>query len=228
MRGLWLTAALISGAGCKTWHDDCAAASREFNAVIDYSVAVSDVIQDVAAAGRASPMLIDGLWSVVEDKPQTVPIQHFTPRNTYTYQGNKAFTDLPQALRVRFINRDNGWLQDEQIVYDDGYDASNTTEFEVLELPGVTDATQAWKDGRYHIATARLRPETYSFYADIEHIVCTRGDLIRFTHDVPLFGLMSARVKAVTVVSGFMVAVTLDAEVTMVSGRVLCDAFSFI
>jgi len=203
----------------QTWHDDCVTADREFNAVIDYSVSVSDVLQDVAAAGRASPMLIDGLWSIVEDKPQTVPIQHFTPRNTYSFQGNKAFTDLPQALRVRFINRDNGWLQDEQIVYDDGYNATNTTQFEVLELPGITSATQAWKDGRYHIATARLRPETYSFCADIEHIVCTRGDLIRFTHDVPLFGLMSGRVKLVTVVDGLTTAVTLDAAVTMVAGQ---------
>ena len=198
----------------QTWHDNCAAASREFNAVIDYDVSVADVLQNVAAAGRASPMLIDGLWSVVEDKPQTVPVQHFTPRNTYGFQGNKAFADLPQALRVRFINRDNGWLQDERLVYDDGFDASNTTRFETLELPGITSAAQAWKDGRYHIATARLRPETYSFCADIEHIVCTRGDLIRFTHDVPLFGLMSARVKAVTSSS-----VTLDAAVTMVAGK---------
>jgi hypothetical protein len=120
---------------------------------------------------------------------------------------------------VRFINRDNGWLQDEQIVYDDGYDAATATQFEVLELPGITSATQAWKDGRYHIATARLRPETYSFCADIEHIVCTRGDLIRFTHDVPLFGLMSARVKTVTVVDGVTTAVMLDAAVTMVAGQ---------
>src|SRR5947207_5375360 len=67
---------------------------------------------------------------------------------------------------------------------------------------GGTSPAQAWKDGRYHIATARLRPETYSFFADIEHIVCTRGDLIRFTHDVPMFGLMSARVKSLTTSGG--------------------------
>ncbi len=202
----------------QTWHDDCAAASREFNAVIDYDISVADVLQDIAAAGRASPTLIDGCWGVVEDAPQTSAVQHFTPRNSFTFSGNKAFADQPQALRVRFINRDNGWLQDERIVYDDGFDASNTTVYEVLELPGVTSSDQAWKDGRYHIATARLRPETYSFYADIEHIVATRGDLIRFTHDVPLFGLMSARVKSVASSGGFVTGVTLDADVTMTAG----------
>ena len=57
-----------------------------------------------------------------------------------------------------------------------------------MELVGVTSGDQAWKDGRYHIATARLRPETYSFGTDIEHIVCTRGDLIRV-----LSGLMKRK-----------------------------------
>ncbi len=110
-------------------------------------------------------------------------------------------------------------------MFDDGYDALSATKYETLELPGITSAAQAWKDGRYHIATARLRPETYSFNADIEHIVCTRGDLIRFTHDVPLFGLMSARVKSVTTASGFVTAATLDADVTMTSGQAYAVRF---
>lgn len=201
------------------WHGDCAAAGREFNAVIDYDTSVRDVLADVAAAGRASPTLIDGKWAVVSDAPQNVPVQHFTPRNTFGFEGRKAFTDLPQALRVRFINRRKGWLQDERLVYDDGYDAGNTERYETLDLAGVTDPDQAWKDGRYHIATARLRPETYSFSCDIEHIVCTRGDLIRFTHDVPLFGLMSARVKSLLTSGGDTTGVVLDAEVEMEAGK---------
>lgn len=198
-----------------SWHGDCAAEGREFNAVIDYDTSVRDVLADVAAAGRASPTLIDGKWAVVSDAPQNVPVQHFTPRNTAGFEGRKAFADLPQALRVRFINRNKGWLQDERLVYDDGYDAGNTTRYETLDLAGITDPEQAWKDGRYHIATARLRPETYSFSCDIEHIVCTRGDLIRFTHDVPLFGLMSARVKSLLTSGSGTTGVVLDAEVEM-------------
>jgi hypothetical protein len=197
------------------WHSDCAAAGREFNAVIDYDTSVRDVLSDVAAAGRASPTLIDGKWAVVSDAPQSVPVQHFTPRNTVNFEGRKAFTDLPQALRVRFINRNKGWLQDERLVYDDGYDTGNTARYETLDLAGITDPDQAWKDGRYHIATARLRPETYSFACDIEHIVCTRGDLIRFTHDVPLFGLMSARVKSLLTSGSETTGVMLDAETEM-------------
>ncbi len=201
------------------WHETCSAAGREFNAVIDYDVSVQDVLQDVAATGRASPTLIDGKWAVVEDRPQSVPVQHFTPRNTFGFRGEKAFDDRPEALRIRFINRDNGWLQDERLVFDDGFTAATATKYETLELAGVTASAQAWKDGRYHIATARLRPETYSFYADVEHIVCTRGDLIRFTHDVPLFGLMSGRIKSVVSAGGNITGVTLDADVPMEDGK---------
>ncbi|MBI3441728.1 MAG: hypothetical protein HY052_08035 [Proteobacteria bacterium] len=207
------------------WHEACSAAGREFNAVIDYNASVREVLQDIAATGRASPTLIDGKWAVVQDAPQNVPIQHFTPRNTFGFRGDKAFAEIPQALRVRFINRDKGWLQDEILVFDDGYDAATATKYETLELPGVTSAAQAWADGRYHIATARLRPESYIFYADVEHIVCTRGDLIRFTHDVPLFGLMSGRVKSLTISGGLITAVTLDAGVPMTADKTYAVRF---
>ncbi|HEX2753259.1 MAG TPA: host specificity factor TipJ family phage tail protein [Alphaproteobacteria bacterium] len=183
----------------QAWHETCAAEGRAFNAVIDYDVSVREVLHDIAATGRASPTILDGKWSIIEDRAQSVPIQHFTPYNTYGFQGRKAFDDVPEALRIRFINREKGWMQDERLVFRDGFDETTAAKYESLTLTGVTDPAQAWRDGRYHLATALLRPETYSFYCDIEHLVCTRGDLIRFTHDVPLFGLHSSRVAAVIV-----------------------------
>jgi hypothetical protein len=203
----------------EAWHEACGAGGREFNAVIDYDISVREVLQAVAAAGRASPAVADGKWSVAVDAPQGVPVQHFTPRNTWGFSGEKSFDEAPHALRVRFINRGKGWLQDEILAFDDGHDAATATKYDVLELTGVTSAAQAWKDARYHIASARLRPETYGFHADIEHIVCARGDLVRFTHDVPLFGLAAARVKSVGASGGNAVSVTLDAALIMEAGR---------
>ena len=200
------------------WHGACAAAGREFNAVIDYDTSVREVLQDIAAAGRASPTLSDGKWGIVEDKPQSVPVQHFSPRNTWGFEGRKAFDDIPDGLRVRFINRDKDWAQDERLVFRDGVSAETAQRYESITLPGVTSPAQAWRDGRYHLASAMLRPETYTFCCDIEHIVCTRGDLVRFTHDVPMFGLCSARIKTVihdaednSIVRG----VTLDSDIQM-------------
>lgn len=206
----------------EAWHEVCSDENREFNMVVDFDASVRETLSRVAAAGRASPTILDGKWSVIRDQAQLVPVQHFTPRNSFGFKGEKSFDDVPHALRVRFINREKSWQQDERLVFDDGYDEVTATKYEGVDFPGITDPEQVWRDARYHLAAARLRPETYSFSADIEHIVCTRGDLIRFTHDVPLFGLMSARVKSVTGDGGGpeqALSVMLDAEVEMEAGK---------
>lgn len=205
--------------GLQDWHTKCAAAGREFNTVIDYAGSVGTVLDEIAAAGRASRGLKDGKYSIVIDEAQTVPIQHFSPRNSWDFRGTKVFHDLPHGWRVRFVNRDKDWRQDERIVYDDGFDATNATLFEGLELAGVTDPQLIWKDGRYHIATARLRPEKYSFYTDVEHIVCTKGDLVRVTHDVPLWGIAAGRVKAIQTSGSNTIGVTVDEELIMSAAK---------
>lgn len=201
------------------WHDRCRESGYEFNAVIDTDLSVREVLQDIAAAGRASPAVLDGKWAVIEDIPQSVPVQHFTPANTFGFKGEKSFDEIPHALRVRFINRDKGWIQDERLVYDDGYNAANATRYDSLDLTGITSSKQAWKAGRYHIAAARLRPESFSFLCDIEHIVCTRGDLIRFSHDVPLIGLASGRVKDIIINDEKITGLILDNIIEMEAGK---------
>ena len=140
-------------------------------------------------------------------------MQHFTPRNSSGFQAARGYVDMPHAWRVRFLNEQQGWLQDERIVYDDGYTVGNATKFEGIDFVGVTHPDLIWKHGRYHIAQLRLRRETYELDTDFEHLVATRGDRVRVQHDVTLWGQGSGRVKAVDGQD-----VTLDEPVTMVSG----------
>jgi hypothetical protein len=212
--------------GLQAWHEANATAGRFFNAIIDFRTTLFQALRDVAAVGRASFAMKDGKYSVVRDIPQTVPIQHFTPRNSKDFKSTKALPDLPHAFKARFINPNANWQQDERIVYDDGFNADGSggltpaSKFEVLELLGVTDSNQAWRDGRYHIAVARLRPETYELMTDIEHLICQRGDLVKVVHDVPLWGLAYGRVKAVQVDgSGNATGVTVDEICTMEIGK---------
>lgn len=210
----------LDTAALKTWADDCAAAGIEFNGIFDFRTTVFEAARDVAAVGRASFHMRDGLYSVAQDKPQATPVQHFTPRNSWGYSGTRRFVDLPHAVKVRFLNRDRDWQQDERIVPDDGWTTDTASVFEVLELFGIDSADEAWKRGRFQIANARLRPEEHAFHADVEHIVCNRGDLIRFSHDVPLFGLGYGRLKAVNVDgSSNVTAAALDAEIVMEAAK---------
>ena len=93
---------------------------------------------------------------------------------------------------------------------DDG--TKPATEFTDLSLWGVADADQAWRDARYHIASHRLRPEIFTISADVEHIVCNRGDLVRVSHDVIGVGYGGARIKSVTNSGGAFVSATMDEE----------------
>ena len=192
------------------WALDCEAQGFTFDAVYDSQSTVYDVLNSVAAAGRASPTVRDGKFSVVRDVPQTVPVQQFTPRNSSGFSATKIFIDVPHGLKVRFINPARDWQQDERLVYDDGYHAGNATKFEGLDLFGCTSPDLAWRFGRYWLATARLRPETYTLNVDIEHLVAQRGDLVQVQHDVPLWGYATGRIVKTFYENGLLRMVTID------------------
>ncbi|MGY5791904.1 host specificity factor TipJ family phage tail protein len=196
------------------WHAFNVANGFTYDKVCSDQVSVYDRLTEIAAAGRASVSFRDGKWGVVWDVAGSEIVQHFTPRNSSGFSSVRAYADLPHGFRVNFINRTNNYLNDERVVYDDGYSAANATKFEGIDFPGVTDPKLIWKHGRYHIAQLRLQRETYSLTTDFEHLVCTRGDRVRVNHDVVLWGLGAARVKAVS--AG---GVTLDDTLPMESGK---------
>jgi hypothetical protein len=218
------------------WSEICEAENREFNAVIDFSSSVQEIRQDAAFAGRAVPIIKDGKFSVVWDGPRDTIVDHITSRNSWDYNGEINYPDMPHGWRVQFINRNKDWTQDERIVLDDGYQLNGrdslgelvlpgstlitATKFEQLTVFGITDPDQAWKEGRYHIASARLRPETHTVNMQVGRLIVTKGDLVRFTHDVPLFGLGTGRVKSIISNDDDTIAgVILDEQLAMEEGK---------
>jgi len=177
------------------FHDYCRENGFMYDGVMAEQQSVDDVLRDIAAAGRASPTRRDGKWTVIIDRPRTVVAQHFTPHNSWGFEGVKTLPRMPHAFRVQFKNAEKGYQDDEMIVYNDGYSSANATLFEGLQLPGVTTKEAVFKHARFHLAQIKLRPETYTLNADIEHIICTRGDLVRVTHFVPMWGIGTGRIK---------------------------------
>jgi hypothetical protein len=173
----------------------------------------------IASHSRASFSMRDGKFSVVRDVPQNVPVQHITPRNSFGYSGSKTFVDYPHALRVKFVNPERGYQEDERIVYDDGRNADNSSVFESLELPGCTSTTQAFRDGRYFLASGKLRPEQHTVGMDIEAVRCTLGDYVLFSHDVISVGLGASRIASLTRnASNFVTGIALEDEVNFDQG----------
>ena len=204
------------------WFDNCVAAGYEFNMIRDFRASVRDTLADIAAAGMATVAMPNGKWSVVEDVFDKAVAQHFTPHNSWGFSAERLLIEHPHAVRVRFKNEDAGYEWDELIVYADGYTSANATLFEGWEFPGITSAELIYKFARRRMALVQLRPESYSFYADFEHIACRRGSLIRASHDVMLVGLGSGRIKSITAAGGNIVSITVDEKLTMAAGTTYC------
>lgn len=210
-----VAAANVNDAALGAWFTFCATNGLAFDQVIDFQLSVRDLLQDIANAGKASPAYIDDKWTVVIEQPRSTVVQHFTPRNTRNFAGRILYNEIPDALRIRFFNKNADYREDERIIYDDGFNAANATTFQVIDLPGQTDPNNVYKLGRHYIASARLRPEIFTFEIDVEHLVALRGDLCRLTHDVPGIGQMSGRV-----VSRSTNTIVLDEPVTREAGKV--------
>jgi hypothetical protein len=194
-------------AALEDWHEFCDAQDFTCDYVLDSEVTLWEAARIICAAGRASPTRASGLWSVLIDRPQTTPAALLTPRNVKGFQGSRTFVDMPHALRVQFVDGNNDFQTDERLVYADGYgdqgmvanDATLTlaSKFQQWQVPGATSADQVYRLARYHLACAKLQPETYTFDCDWEWLTFQRGDLIHAMHDAPEWGTAAGRVTAV-------------------------------
>lgn len=192
--------------------------THRFDAVIDWSGTLHSVLQLICGVARASYANRDGKHSVVIDVPKPTPVQLFTPRNSWGYRGRRRFIDYPHALRVNFPNEQVENQTDEILSYAPSYDAGNATEFETLELIGVTGATYAWQEGQYHQKVARARAEQHEITVDVEYLVAERGDRVLVSHDVPTKNTRVGRITLAAAGGGIRPFIEIDETIETVGG----------
>lgn len=168
-----------------------------YNDVITGTKSVMEVLRDIAAAGMASPAFVDGKWSVIIDRPRDYTSQYFTTHNSWGFESTKLLPKIPDGFRVAYPNEDKAYQVDEIIVYNYGKNNTNAKVFESISLPGITNTEQVKFFAKWHLAQLKLRPEVYTLNTDFEYLVCTRGDLVKVTHDVPRWGTSSGRISSI-------------------------------
>jgi len=200
------------------WAADCEAMGYVYNAMEESGRTQLELLRDVLASGRATFGMPNGKYGCVRDVAQTTPVQMFTPRNSWDFSGQRVFFDPPHALRCQFINPQANNQQDELIVYADGYSAdgaggtTKATRYEVMDLRMCTDPVAVWRLGAYHLKASEQRANTYTLTADMEHLVCQRGQLVTAANDVVEWGAGSARIKSI---AGDRKSITLDGAITL-------------
>ena len=197
------------------WHAYCVANGLTYNRIHDYEASVLDVLSDIAAAGRASPHDKGDRWGVVVDRALDTVAAHITPRNSWGFKGERSYLTFPDAFRVSFLDETNSFIKADRIVPWPGF-VGQPRVIEKLELPGITNPAQVWKETRKRQYEIMLRLDTFTVTQDFESLVPTRGDRVELSHDVLDRDQVAARI---ILKPESLSALMLDEMVTMEEGQ---------
>jgi hypothetical protein len=164
------------------------------NFVLDFNTTLTQLIDRVTNAAQARLTVVDGRYGVLIDRAKTTPVQVFTPRNSNNFSSTRVYSEIPDGLRINYVDAGSGFEIRQETVFNDGFDATTAVDFDELDTFAVTNSEQAFRFGRYMLAQLKLRQETITIDVDFEHLVCTRGDYVVITQDAMRVGGVPARV----------------------------------
>ena len=166
------------------WHDFCSANALTYDEVLDQTgTTLREVLTRIAAAGRATPRHDGQKWGVVIDRPQSLIVDHISPRNSWNFRTSRSYVQPPHAFRVKFKDGSNDFDDAERLIEWPGHTGPIELT-ELLEVPGQTNADAVWRAGRRRQLETIHRPDTYEVMQDGAARVATRGDLVALSHDV--------------------------------------------
>lgn len=196
----------------------------ECNAYISDEITLQDLLSNIGSTSRAEAVRLNGLITVIQDIERSTPVQLFTPRNSHDYSETFALADIPDEIRMTFVDEDGGYDENTCSVYntDKGNKESVPETTQGITLWGVTSSVQARRLGMYKYAVSRLRPIVHTFSCDFEYLMCTKGDWIRYAGDIALAGISQGRIVSRVLDESNEESVTgfeLDEALTMESGK---------
>jgi hypothetical protein len=175
------------------------------------------MLRMIGNTSRADVVRIDSKISVVQDIERYSPVQLFTPKNTIGYSVTMFNADIPDAVSIRYIDEDAGYAQNELSVYHtpDGNRIKEPDSIQKLDLWGVTNSIQARRIGMYNYACLKNRPFVHTIEADIEYLMCNKGDWIQYSGDLALTGSVHGRIIEPLFANGRCVGIRADESVEM-------------
>ena len=198
--------------GLREWAAWCDENKLSFNAIIDSPQTIFETLQQISAAGRASPQLSLTKLSVVFDEENRLPIQAFGMASIIkdSFKVTYLSDNIPTEIIVKYIDKDRNYERNEvrQDVFNLEEEGVVPNPIDV-ELFGVTNLFQAGRQANLIAASYVFRRRLIEFTVDIENLIATRGDVVLIGHD------LTAWSESGRLIAGTTSQITLDKEVTV-------------
>jgi len=186
--GCGLTDAQIDIEAIKAWGAWCDAKRLTFNYVLDRKMSSADVLDMIARAGRAAKTQHTGKLGVVWDAADLPEVATFGPFNIKAGSFQIAYLNegTVDEIVLNFVNASRNWTMDEVRVRVPG--STTTTNPLQLDLDGCTNLDMASREANLLAASQVWHRRRVTFETDIEGYVASKGDVIRLTHDLTVWG----------------------------------------
>ncbi|WMD23030.1 host specificity factor TipJ family phage tail protein [Achromobacter seleniivolatilans] len=183
-----LSDAQIDIEGIKSWALWCDQKKLTFDYVLDQKMSAAAVLQIIARAGRASITYQTGKLGVMWDAENVPATAMFGPLNVRSGSFKVAYVNegTVDEIVANFINKDAGWVMDEVRAKVPGAIATNNPM--QLDLDGCVSRDMAGREANLIAASQVWRRRKITWETDIEGLVCTRGDVVSFSHDLTVWG----------------------------------------
>jgi hypothetical protein len=185
--GLGLPDTEIDVEGIKAWGAWCDSKNLTFNYVLDRKAPSAEVLNLIARAGRASITQQTGKLGVIWDAGDLPEVATFGPFNIRAGSFQVAYLNEGSVdeIIINFVNADRNWTMDEVRVAVPGGASNNPLQ---LDLDGCTDVGMAGREANLIAASQVWHRRRVTFESDIEGYVATKGDVVRLTHDLTVWG----------------------------------------
>ncbi len=183
-----LSDAQIDIEGIKAWAAWCDQKRLTFDYVLDQKMSAAAVLQIIARAGRATVSYQTGKLGVIWDAEALPITAMFGPFNIKAGSFKVAYVNegTVDEVVVNFVDQDAGWTMGEVRVKVPG--ATSTNNPLQLDLDGCINSDMAGREANLIAASQVFRRRQITWETDLEGLVCTRGDVVSFSHDLTVWG----------------------------------------
>lgn len=202
-------------------YEFCVTKGYTADGVITTEKQLGDIVETLLNTCRSALIVKDGKRSVVIDEPRAIPVTILNQQNTISASNQKNFDEIPDGLKITFIDAADGWQKNERYVMQDGKSASDPDmDIQAAEIPFVTNRDQIYRLGRLTLAAMILRPEKWNRKVPVEGFSIPIGSLVPLQDDTICVGSDAGGIiETVYSGEGGIVGIHCDSYFEMFAGK---------